>query len=270
MTAELPAGHCAVRRALDRPAASTLPGRSALALSGWLVAERRRLARRPRTRAGRVLRVWRAARRARWHARRLLGREVAGVTWQGDLDGTATATVDGLWLWWARGELFVLVACPHGGEPHMARVPSLAALGELVAAAMLDPPPPPWTCTALCARPLAVDGSAGKVMFVGGWQATTADYMLTTTIVAAQFASARHALAAAISQQMTQAFVDDQAALARRAAATLDLLPAEPSSGAWEARVGHRRYWLHRRHSLAHDAHQHGPPAARESRLARG
>jgi hypothetical protein len=270
MTGELPTGVGEVRRALARPAGSTLPGRAALALSGWVAAERRRLDRRSRTRAGRVLGVWWAAGRARWHAGRLLGREVAGVAWQGHADATATATIDGLWLWWARGELFVLVACPHGGEPHTARVPSLVALGELVASVMLDPPPPPWTCTALCTRPLAVDGSAGEVMFVGGWQATTADYLLTTTIVAAQFASARHALAAAISQQMTQAFVDDQAPLARRAAATLDLLPAEPSAGGWQASVGHRRYWLHARHTATQTTPRQETPAATESRSARG
>jgi hypothetical protein len=153
-----------VRRMLDLPAETTLPGRAVLALDGYLKAEQHWQAVQPQTSAWRTARAQEAARHAREFVPAVLGEpRLASARWQGFADGSASATVDGLQLWYARGHVFLAVECPAGGDPHLARVHSLVELGELVACSTLDPPPPPWSCIALCPPPEPVAAVAAAL-----------------------------------------------------------------------------------------------------------
>jgi hypothetical protein len=237
-----------LRRVLDEPADATLPGRAVLALSRWLAAERHWLASQPTGPVWAGRRATDAARHAREYVPRLLDGELADAGWVGHADGTATVEVDGLRLWYARGQVFLLVDCPHGGEPHTARVHGLAELGELVGLATLDPPPPPWSCTALCRLPLAnASGEQnGRLVFVAGVRYAGADYQVATTCWAGSFELARETLAIALGQQVQRFFTAGDLELATAMAEAADSLPvAAPPDGAWQVEVGGWRYWLH-------------------------
>jgi hypothetical protein len=239
---------CRVRRVLDEPAQATLPGRAVLALSRWLAAERHWLASQPTGRVWARRRAEDAARHAHEYVPRLLDGELADAAWVGHADGTATSEVDGLRLWYARGQVFLVVDCPSGGEPHTARVHGLAELGELVGMATLEPPPPPWSCTALCRRPLvAASGDRGEgSVFVAGVRYVGTEYQVATTCRAGSFELARETLAVALGQQVRRFFTAGDLELATAMAEVADSLPvAPPPDGAWRVEVGGWRYWLH-------------------------
>jgi hypothetical protein len=240
-----------VRRVLNEPAKATLPGRAVLALSHYLAAERHWLAAQPQSRRWQRRRATDAARHARAFVAHLLDGELAEAIWTGHADGTASVQVDGLRLWYARGQVFLIVDCPSGGEPHTARVHGLAELGELVGLATLEPAPPPWSCTALC-RPARASAMAarsdGRVVFLAGVRYVGADYQLTTTCLAGSFELVRKTLAVALGQQVQRCFADGDLELATALADAADSLPpTAPRDGAWQVEVAGWRYWLHLR-----------------------
>jgi hypothetical protein len=240
-----------VRQVLAEPAEATLPGRAVLALSRYLDAERHWLANQPQGHGWARRRAADAARHAGEYVARLLDGQVFRVPWTGHADGTATVEVDGLRLWYARGQVFLLVDCPAGGEPHTARVHGLAELGELVGLATLEPPPPPWSCTALCRLPRANSMAAAlgkRMVFLAGVRYVDTDYQVTTTCLAGSFELARQTLAVALGQQVQRCFTDGDLEVATAMAEAADSLPmTAPRDGAWQAEVAGWRYWLHQR-----------------------
>jgi hypothetical protein len=242
-----------VRRALELPAEVTLPGRAALALDAWFKAERHWQRVQPRSRAWRRLRAYQAARTARAFVPRLLGApELARVRWRGFADGSASVVVDGLWLWYARGQVFLAVECPRSGDPHLARVHSLVELGELVAGATLELPPPPWSCTVLCPPPepspaRASGARSGRVVFVAGALAPTEGGLLETRFATEAFERAREVLTGLVDGQMRVAFTAGQDDQARELADAADAVPSvPPAGGCWQVTTSTgARFWLH-------------------------
>jgi hypothetical protein len=253
-----PVGPAGVRRALEEPAISTLPGRAVLALDGWLQAEQHWQRTQPQTRAWQRARAVDAARHARDYVPSLLGvPELAAVRWQGHADGTASVIVDGLWLRYARGQVFLAADCPAGGDPHLARVHGLVELGELVAGATLTPPSPPWSCTSLCPSDAAAPAPipAGQVVIVAGARTPTQGGLLDARFVTEAFGRAREVLAGLLEAHVRLAFAAGQLDQARELAAVADAVPAEPpSGGCWQATASTgARYWLHTRTSPDRD-----------------
>jgi hypothetical protein len=240
-----------VRRVLEAPAASTLPGRAALALDGWLRAEQHWQRSQPQTRGWQRTRATEAARHAREYVPRLLeAPELASAPWQGYADGTAGVVIDGLWLWYARGQVFLAVECPAGSDPHLARVHSLMELGELVAGATVEPPPPPWTCTALCPTPAPAPTKSDRperVVFVAGARTPTEGGLLDTRFVTDEFARAREVLTGLLDGHVRVAFTAGLLDQARELAGAADAVPsASPEGGCWQVTTGTgARYWLH-------------------------
>jgi hypothetical protein len=271
-----PIGAAGVRSALKLPAATTLPGRAVLALDGWLQAEQHWQRTQPQTRAWQRTRAADAARHARHYVPRLLeAPELATVRWRGYADGTASAVVDGLWLWYARGQVFLAVGCPAGGETHLARLHSLVELGELVAGATLEPPPPPWSCTALCPSPTSEPKpveTSGRVVFVAGARTPTEGGLLDTRFVTDEFQRAREVLTGLVDAHVRLAFTAGQLKQARELAAVTDAVPtASPERGCWQAAISTgAHYWLDARTTAVH-AHAEHPssPAATDSDGAR-
>jgi hypothetical protein len=261
MSRKLTATAAEVRRVLEAPAVSTLPGRSVLALDGWLRAEQHWQHTQPTTRAWQRARAAEAARHAREYVPRLLGEPaLAKVQWRGYADGTASVVIDRLWLWYARGQVFLAVQCPAGGDPHLARVHSLVELGELVAGASLEPPPPPWSCTALCPTPALeppTHATAGRTVFVAGAHASTEGGLLETRFVTEEFARAREVLAGLLDEHVRVAFTAgllDQARELADVAHAVPLVP--PEGGCWQVTTGTgARYWLHARTASGSDCH---------------
>lgn len=239
-----------VRRALAAPAGSTLPGRAVLALDAWLTAERHWQRVQPRSRAWQRLRAYQAARNARVFVPRLLGEPgLASAGWTGFADGSASVLVDGLGLWYARGQVFLAAECPRGGDVHLARVHSLVELGELVASATVDLPSPPWSCTALCPQPerQPAPAAVGRVVFVAGSRTPTQGGLLATRFVTDRFERARDVLVGMLDGHTRMAFDAGQFEQARELAAAADTVPsAPPAEGCWQVSTSVGAcYWLH-------------------------
>jgi hypothetical protein len=251
MTAQ-PITAAGVRRALELPADATLPGRAALALDAYWRAEQHWQRVQPRSRVWRHLQARNAAWRARRFVPQLLGDpNLARVRWTGYADGSASAVLDSLWLRYARGQLWLAVQCPAGGDPHLARVHSLVELGELVTSATMQPLPPPWSCTALCSsaepEPTGSAATAGRVVVVAGSRAPVEGGWLDTRFVTDDFERARVVLTGLLDGHVRVAFAADQFDEARELAAAADALPSRPpESGCWAVttRAG-AGYWLH-------------------------
>jgi hypothetical protein len=260
-------GAAAVRSVLELPATATLPGRAVLALDGWLRAEQHWQRTQPQTRAWQRARAADAARHAHHYVPRLLeAPELATARWRGYADGTASAVLDGLWLWYARGQVFLAVECPAGGDTHLARVHSLVELGELVAGAALEPPPPPWSCTALCpspaSQPKPVQASAR--VFIAGARTPTEGGLLDTRFVTDEFQRAREVLTGLVDAHVRLAFTAGQLEQARELAAVTDAVPtASPEDGCWQAATSTgAHYWLHARTAPVHPHADHPWPQA--------
>jgi hypothetical protein len=252
-----------VRWVLEAPAISTLPGRAAWAFRGWLEAEEHWQQAQPHTRAWQRARATEAARHAREYVPRLLGDPaLAKARWRGYPDGTAAVVIDGLWLRYARGQVFLAVECPVGGEPHLARVASLVELGELVAdAATFEPPPPPWSCTALCPTPAPTPApptpaSAGRTVFVVGGQAPTESGVLESRFTSDGFTRARQVLTELLNNHVRVGFTAGLLDQARELADAADAVPTQlPEDGCWQVTLSTgARYWLHVRSATDPDA----------------